>query len=50
MASIEPEPGFGFVTLIPHGDEPREVIVPLGAFARITLRPLSDEHPFGFST
>ena len=50
VASIEPEPGFGFVTLIPHGDEPREVIVPLGAFARITLRPLSDEHPLGFST
>lgn len=50
VASIEPEPGFGFVTLVPHGGEPHELIVPLGAFARITLRPTSDEHPLGFST
>ena len=50
VASIEPEPGFGFVTLVPHGDENVELIVPLGAFARITLRPVSDEHPLGFST
>ena len=50
VASIEPEPGHGFVTLAPHGPEPQEVIVPLGAFARITLAPVSDEHPLGFST
>ena len=41
VSSIEPEPGFGFVTLLPHGDEIVELIVPLGAFARITLRPVS---------
>jgi len=50
VASIEPEPGFGFVTLVPHGDETVELIVPLGAFARITLRPVSEQHPLGFSS
>ncbi len=50
VATIEPEPGFGFVTLVPHGEEDVELIVPLGAFARITLRPRSDEHPLGFAT
>ena len=49
VAAIEPEPGHGFVTLVPHGDEPVELIVPLGLFARITLRPASDEHPLGFA-
>jgi len=50
VATIEPEPGFGFVTLVPHGEEDVELIVPLGSFARITLRPRSDEHPLGFAT
>jgi hypothetical protein len=50
VASIEPEPGFGFVTLVPHGDEPVELIVPLGLFARIKLRPASAERPLGFAT
>ena len=49
IASIEPDPGHGFVTLVPHGDEPSEVIVPLGSLARITLTPVSDRHPLGFS-
>jgi hypothetical protein len=36
---------------VPHGgDEPSEVIVPLGAFSRITLEPVSERHPLGFST
>ncbi len=50
VASIEPEPGYGFVTLVPHADEPQELIVPFGAFARITLMPASEQHPLGFST
>jgi hypothetical protein len=48
VASLEDEPGGGFLTLVPHGDEPREVIVPLGAIARITLAAASDEHQLGF--
>jgi len=49
VSSVEPEPGFGFVTLVPHGDEPVELIVPLGAFAAIRLRPVSEQYPLGFS-
>jgi hypothetical protein len=50
VSAIEPEPGFGFVTLVPHGEEPHELIVPLGAVARIRLMPESEQHPLGFST
>jgi hypothetical protein len=48
--SISPEPGFGFVTLMPHpeDEEPSEVVVPLAAVARITISRLAPEQPFGF--
>lgn len=50
LRSLDPEPGAGFVTLIPHtegGDE--EWIVPVTAVARITLRSAEEHEPFGFS-
>jgi hypothetical protein len=51
LRSLEPEPGSGFVTLVPHsedgGDE--EWIVPVTAVARITLRSADEHEPFGFS-
>jgi hypothetical protein len=51
---IEPEPGFGMVTLYvkePRGDGPDALIVPIGAIRRIELRKAADEHGarFGFS-
>ena len=49
VSAIEPEPGYGFVTLIPHGDVPHELIVSLGAFGRITITPINEQHPLGFS-
>jgi hypothetical protein len=51
LESLSPEPGFGFVTLRPHpdGDEPVELIVPLGAIREIRIGVPEDEHRFGFS-
>jgi hypothetical protein len=49
VSAISAEPGDGFVTLVPHGDEPREVIVPLVSVARVTLAAAAEEHPLGFS-
>lgn len=50
LRSFEAEPGFGFVTLRPHGDEgaEEEWIVPIGAVARIVLRTAEEHEPFGF--
>jgi hypothetical protein len=51
LASILPEPGYGFITLCPHADdgEPQELIVPVGALARITLERKEEQQPFGFT-
>ena len=51
LRSLEPEPGAGFVTLIPHGEDggEEEWIVPVAAVARITLRVAEEDEPFGFT-
>ena len=51
LRSLSPEPGSGFVTLCPHGEDggEEEWIVPIGAVARITLRAAGEREPFGFS-
>lgn len=51
LASLSPEPGYGFLTLVPHGEEsePQELIVPLGAIRRLTLSRLEPESSIGFS-
>ena len=50
VRTISADPGFGFVTLCPYTDDgAEELIVPVGALARIRLRPAEDEEPFGFS-
>jgi hypothetical protein len=51
LASISPEPGFGFVTLCPHcGEgEPEELIVPLGSVVRIRIGVAEPETTLGFS-
>ena len=51
LASLSPEPGFGFLTLCPHcgQGEPQELIVPLGAVREIRLGVLEPEQPLGFS-
>jgi hypothetical protein len=51
LRSIDAEPGFGFVTLSPHGDGGEEEwIVPVAAVARIVLRKTEERDPFGFSS
>jgi hypothetical protein len=51
LASISPEPGYGFLTLVPHGaeSEPQELIVPIGAIRQLTLSRAEAASPIGFS-
>jgi hypothetical protein len=51
LASLSPEPGFGFLTLCPHCDEgePEELIVPLGAVREIRLGVAEPPQKLGFS-
>ena len=54
LEKIEPEPGFGMVTLHVRGDDddaPDALIVPLGSIRRIELRTAPEERlaSFGFS-
>ena len=51
LRSLDAEPGFGFVTLRPHGEDgaDEEWIVPIGAVARIVLRAAEEHEPFGFA-
>ena len=51
LQSLSPQPGFGFVTLVPHPEdgEPEERIVPLGTIRQLRLRRAEGENPFGFS-
>ena len=51
LASISPEPGFGFITLCPHCDqgEPEELIVPIGAVREIRIGIAEDEPRLGFA-
>jgi hypothetical protein len=52
---IEPEPGFGMVTIYVHGtrdkDGPDALVIPIGTIRRIELRSAPDERVarFGFS-
>jgi hypothetical protein len=50
LRSLSAEPGFGFMTLCPHGDDgtDEEWIVPVGAVARISLRRAEERESFGF--
>jgi hypothetical protein len=49
LESISAEPGFGFVTLTPHADEPQAVIVPVAAIARMTIAATEPERALGFT-
>jgi hypothetical protein len=51
VAATSAEPGFGFFSFTPYrepGDEPRRVIVPIGAVRSIDLSAPDPERPFGF--
>jgi hypothetical protein len=51
LRSLSAEPGYGFLTLLPHGEDggEEEWIVPVAAVARITLRQAEEREPVGFS-
>ena len=49
LESIIPEPGFGFVPLRPHSRRKEEIVIPIGAIARLRLGPPEEHPPFGFS-
>lgn len=54
LDSISPEPGFGFVTIVPHPaleeDLPERLIVPVGSIRRIELMRAEEQRGrFGFS-
>ena len=53
LETVSPDPGYGFVTVCPHPDEddtPGQLIVPLGAIARIELYVADEPEPrLGFS-
>ena len=49
LRTISADPGFGFVTLCPHGDEPQLLIVPLGMIRQLTIAQAEPERRIGFS-
>lgn len=50
VKSISADPGFGFITLSPHGEEPEELIVPMGVIRYVRLGPPEPARArFGFT-
>ena len=51
LKTLSSEPGFGFVSFCPHGEdeEPQELIVPLGAIRELRIGAPAHEQVFGFS-
>jgi len=52
LESAAPEPGFGFFCFTPHrdeDDEPKQIVVPIGAVKLIEISTPDPERPFGFS-
>jgi hypothetical protein len=52
LKTVSAEPGFGFVSFSPHGedDDPLEIIVPLGAVREIRLGAPGPEQAVGFTS
>jgi hypothetical protein len=52
LKTLSAEPGFGFVSFTPHGDDEdlAVVIVPLGAIRQLRIMAPEPEQAFGFTT
>ncbi len=53
LVSATPEPGFGFLSFTPYtaeGEEPKRVIVPIGAVKLVEISPPDPARRFGFFT
>ncbi len=51
VASAAAEPGFGFLSFVPHrgaGEEPRHLVVPIGAVKSIEISAPDPVRPLGF--
>jgi hypothetical protein len=51
VSTTSAEPGFGFFSFTPYredGEEPRKLIVPIGAVRSIEISAPDPERPFGF--
>jgi hypothetical protein len=51
VATTASDPGFGFLSFVPYderGDEPRCVVVPVGAVRSVEISRPDPESPFGF--
>ena len=51
IVAAMPEPGFGFFSFDPHateGEEPKRIVVPVGAVRAIEISVPDPERPFGF--
>ena len=49
---IEPEPGFGMITIYVQpvqNEEPDALVIPIGSILRIELRKAAEQHVVGFS-
>ena len=51
LKTLSSEPGFGFVSFCPHGedDEPQELIIPLGAIRELRIGAPPPDLVFGFA-
>jgi hypothetical protein len=52
LAAATAEPGFGFFSFVPHqaeGEEPRRVVIPIGAVKAFEISAPDAERPFGFA-
>ena len=52
LATASAEPGFGFFSFAPYrreGDEPKKLIVPIGAVRSIEISAPDPEYPVGFT-
>jgi hypothetical protein len=52
LAAAAPEPGFGFFSFVPHarqGEEPKRIVVPVGAVRLIEISAPDPERAFGFA-
>ena len=52
LKTLSAEPGFGFVSFSPHGEdgEPTEVVVPLGAIRELRIGAAGPEQAVGFAS
>ena len=51
VESVSAQPGFGFFSLVPHrddGEEPKQVVVPIGAVKLVEISRPDPERPLGF--